>query len=117
MKREEIYTKYNSINANSSNLKHMGFYPPVNSNGLPTVSVTDGELMVEFHSGAIWTYKGISTDIYLFLMNSDSRGEYFSRSIKNQYEAEQLEVDGRLLVVLSSRVGTNQLPCHTSLYH
>jgi hypothetical protein len=40
-------------------------------------------LEIEFHSGGIYQYSGVSEDVHQGLMNAGSKGSYFHQNIKN----------------------------------
>ena len=42
-------------------------------------------LELEFHSGGVYQYSGVSEVIYRGLMRATSRGSYFHQNIKDQY--------------------------------
>ena len=42
-------------------------------------------LELEFHSGGVYQYSGVSEVIYRGLMRATSKGSYFHQNIKDQY--------------------------------
>lgn len=59
------------ISVVSSNLKSVGF---------------DGDsqiLEIEFRSGSVYRYRGVSRHVYEGLMSAASKGSYFDRHIRN----------------------------------
>ena len=47
-------------------------------------------LVVEFLSGDVWSYSGVSRDTFLSLRDAASVGGFFARNIKNQYPARRV---------------------------
>lgn len=60
---------------------------PVDSSNLKSVGYDDDRhlLEIEFASGAIYDYNGVSNEIYDQLMRASSLGSFFHRSIKDKY--------------------------------
>lgn len=48
-------------------------------------------LEIEFRTGSIYQYFGVTESTYNKLMNSSSHGSYFSRYIKNKYRWERIQ--------------------------
>jgi hypothetical protein len=46
-------------------------------------------LEVEFISGAVWQYTGVSGNIFKAFMESDSLGKFFMRNIKPNYRGRR----------------------------
>ena len=78
--------------------------PPAGSDGLPTIelehskviarlrySEADRTLLVEFRSGAVYRYFGITRDDYTKLATSASPGARFNEAIQPYHECERLE--------------------------
>ncbi|MEM2161095.1 MAG: KTSC domain-containing protein [Candidatus Nitrosotenuis sp.] len=63
----------NRIPVQSSNLRSVGYDPNTRT------------LEIEFHSGGIYQYSGISQQMYEGLMSAPSKGSYFAQHIKNNY--------------------------------
>ncbi len=47
-------------------------------------------LEIEFNSGAVWQYYDFPESIWHEFENSDSKGKFFHREIKNQYTETQV---------------------------
>jgi hypothetical protein len=47
-------------------------------------------LEIEFNTGAIYQYSGVSPGEYEGLMASDSKGKYFHANIRNSYSFSKL---------------------------
>lgn len=62
----------------SSNLASVGYDPQRNI------------LEVEFHSGSVYQYYGVSEPVYRGLMSASSHGSYFSTYIRNSYRYSQI---------------------------
>ena len=48
-------------------------------------------LRITFVSGMVYDYKDVPVEIYTQLKTSKSKGIYFNKNIKNQYEFEKVE--------------------------
>jgi hypothetical protein len=59
------------IPVESSNLESVGYDPK------------NAILEIEFKSGGVYEYSGVSQDVYDDLMNAESKGKYFNHHIKN----------------------------------
>ena len=77
--------------------------PPPGTDGLPTIELgqskvlarlryreADRTLIVEFRSGAVYRYFGITRDDYTKLATSSSPGARFNQSIQPYHEFERL---------------------------
>jgi len=47
-------------------------------------------LEIEFNSGAVWQYFNFPESIWYDFKNSESKGKYFHKEIKNQYPESQV---------------------------
>lgn len=63
---------------NSSNIKSVGYDSQVQA------------LEVEFHSGDIYQYHGVPSNVYEGLMRASSHGSYFHQHIKGNYKSTQI---------------------------
>ena len=63
----------NRIPVQSSNLRSVGYDPKTRI------------LEIEFHSGGVYQYSGVSEFEYEALMNASSKGSYFAHNIKNSH--------------------------------
>jgi len=65
---------------------------PVQSSNLAAIGYDPASetLEVEFLTGTVYEYRNISQFIYDELMNSPSRGSFFSREIRNSYPYERI---------------------------
>lgn len=66
------------ISVSSSNLRSVGY------------DSTTETLEIEFHSGGIYQYFGVSSSIHDALMNAPSLGGYFTANIKNSYRWQKM---------------------------
>lgn len=57
----------------------------VQSSDLRSVGYEGGTLEIEFHSGGLYQFYGISEIEYKNLLNASSLGQYFHYNIKNKY--------------------------------
>ena len=46
-------------------------------------------LEIEFHSGGIYQYSGVSESEYNALMSASSKGSYFAHNIKNSHSVRK----------------------------
>jgi hypothetical protein len=69
------------------------FREPVSSTTIAAIGYDDdiGTLEIEFVSGTVYRYRGVSQDLYEDLRQSPSKGAYFNRHIKDAYPWEQVE--------------------------
>lgn len=51
---------------------------------------TRGVLKVEFTSGALYEYEGVSSEMYDSLCKAESQGKYFTENIKNAFPHTKL---------------------------
>jgi len=60
---------------------------PVSSSDISSIGydVKSQTLEIEFHSGGIYQYYGVSQSLYKGLMNAPSHGKYFHQHIKGKY--------------------------------
>jgi hypothetical protein len=78
--------------------------PPPGTDGLPTIELEhskvlvrlryredDRTLIVEFRSGAVYRFFGVSRDDYTTLATSKSPGQRFNEHIQPYHEVERLE--------------------------
>lgn len=66
---------------------------PVISSNLEAVGYDDDkkELFVQFTSGKVFKYKGVSASAYAGLLGAESKGKHFHRHIRSTYTYEQVE--------------------------
>ncbi len=62
----------------SSDLRSVGYDPATQT------------LEIEFHSGGIYQYAGVSAAVYRALMTASSHGQYFHAYIKDQYPTRRI---------------------------
>lgn len=48
-------------------------------------------LELEFHSGAIYRYLDVPEDIFRSLIAAESKGQFFSASIRNKFRSERVK--------------------------
>ncbi len=68
----------NRMSVQSSNLRSVGYDPKTRV------------LEIEFHSGEIYQYSGVSESEYSALMSASSKGSYFAHDIKNSHGASKI---------------------------
>ena len=57
----------------------------VNSSAIRAIGWADGILTVEFHNGRIYDHPHVPYEIYVALMQAESKGEFYSRRIRGKY--------------------------------
>lgn len=69
------------------------FREPVDSESIAAIGYDDDAevLEVEFVTGAIYRYRGVSQDVFEDFRQAPSKGAYFNRSIRDAYAWEQVE--------------------------
>lgn len=69
------------------------FREPVSSSTIAAIGYDDDAeiLEVEFVSGSVYRYRGVSQDVYEDLRQAPSKGTFFNRHIKEAYAWEQVE--------------------------
>jgi hypothetical protein len=69
------------------------FREPVDSESIAVIGYDDDAevLEVEFVSGAVYRYRGVSQDVHEDFLQAPSKGAYFNRHIRDSYAWEQVE--------------------------
>ncbi len=69
------------------------FREPVVSESIATIGYDDDAevLEVEFVTGAVYRYRGVSQDVFEDFRQAPSKGAFFNRHIKDAYAWEQVE--------------------------
>lgn len=65
---------------------------PVKSSNIKAVGYDDetATLIIEFQSGAIWTFDQVPASTHAALMEADSIGRFFAKEIKPVYQATRI---------------------------
>jgi len=63
---------------------------PVDSSNLKSVGYDNQNLFVEFGKGTVYVYYNVPQELYLELLNADSKGKYLNSNIKNVYQYERI---------------------------
>lgn len=50
-------------------------------------------LIVDFHSGFRYAYRGVPERLYRRFLNAKSHGEFFAENIKDKFEYQKLAID------------------------
>lgn len=58
---------------------------PVISSNVKSIGFEDGVLEVEFHHGNVYQYMGVPEHVYNDFMNSDSKGRFVHKHLKDRY--------------------------------
>ena len=65
----------------------------INSSSLASVGYKGGTLEVEFRkTGDVYQYFNVQEEIFLALMKASSRGAYFTKHIRENYEFKKVTV-------------------------
>jgi hypothetical protein len=56
-----------------------------------TYQEQSASLELEFRSGAIYRYIGVSAQVYQELLHSESKGRYFNHHIRNRFTYTQID--------------------------
>jgi len=69
------------------------FREPVVSESIAAIGYDDDAevLEVEFVSGAVYRYSGVTQDLFEDFREAPSKGAFFNRNIKNAYPWEQVK--------------------------
>lgn len=59
---------------------------PVQSSTIASIGYAGGVLEIEFKSGGVYRYSGVTPDIYQQLMEGESVGKAFHALVKNKFE-------------------------------
>lgn len=62
----------------SSDIRSIGYEPEIST------------LEVEFNTGSVYQYHGVSQEVFDSLMQADSKGIYFNANIRNSYGTTKL---------------------------
>lgn len=57
----------------------------VKSSNIKTIAYNGSTLRITFQSGSTWNYEGVPEHVHRELLNSESKGSYFARMIRNNY--------------------------------
>lgn len=63
---------------------------PVDSSNIKSVGFDANTLEIEFHSGGIYQYYDVPTDVYHYFMNASSKGKFFHLFIRDKYRCVRL---------------------------
>jgi len=65
---------------------------PVKSRILRSVGYDENSkiLEIEFHSGLVYEYLGVTSKVYKDLMRSDAIGKYFTEKVRTQFRTKQV---------------------------
>jgi hypothetical protein len=66
------------IPVSSSNIRSIGYEPEIST------------LEVEFNTGSVYQYHGVSQEAFDSLMQAESKGIYFNANIRNSYGTTKL---------------------------
>jgi hypothetical protein len=65
---------------------------PVESSMISSIGYdpNSSTLEIEFNSGAVWQYYDFSESLWYEFLDSESKGKFFHREIKNQYSESRV---------------------------
>ena len=66
-------------------------------------------LWLEFRSHAVYSYFGVPASVYYALLEADSKGAYFNRSIRNRFVYEQVAANSAASVFTSYEPAENAI--------
>ena len=55
------------------------------STNIKSIGYEDNVLEIEFHSGGVYKYIGVTEEVYINFLNSNSKGQFFHYKIKDRY--------------------------------
>ena len=61
------------------------------SSNVVAIGYEDNDLYVDYKSGS-YVYKGVPEEIYIGLLNAESKGKFMWAKVKGRYEYEKLKV-------------------------
>lgn len=69
------------------------FREPVRSESIAAIGYDDDAevLEIEFVTGAVYRYRGVTQDVFDDLRQAPSKGAFFNRHVKDAYVFEQVE--------------------------
>lgn len=63
----------------------------VDSSAISSIGFKDNVLEIEFNSGNTYQYNGVAKDTFEFFLNSESKGQFFNRYIKGNYDVIRIK--------------------------
>lgn len=63
---------------------------PVKSSNISKLGWADGTLHVEFANGGLFSYAGVTNDVYQLLLNAPSIGTHFGKYIRPKFKGTKL---------------------------
>lgn len=77
--------------APATSFTHNGIrFTNVESSNIAAVAYSKGDVYIKFNKGAIYKYEAVPQKIFDALLNSHSKGVYFSANIKPHYKASKV---------------------------
>ena len=64
---------------------------PVESSNIKSIGYDTGTLEIEFKSGGVYQYANVPLFHHVALMNTKSKGKYFHRFIKPNFEYQKVK--------------------------
>jgi len=80
----------------------MQFYEDFNSSNIKGIaySGTSNTLWVKFTKGTIYSYSGVTKQRFDAFKNAESKGKYFHKNIRGNYEYEKVQDDDHKIIHL-----------------
>ena len=58
----------------------------VESSNINSIGYENGELVVEFKGGSSYKYLDVPQEMFINMINSESKGKFLAENLKNKYE-------------------------------
>lgn len=68
----------------------INFFEDFESSNIKGIAYDDGTLYVKFHKDTVYVYSGVTRQRYDAFKNSESKGQYFHKKIRSNYEYKKL---------------------------
>ena len=58
----------------------------VESSNISRIGYENGELFVEFKGGSTYKYINVPQEVFINMINADSKGRYLTENVKSRYD-------------------------------
>jgi len=65
----------------------------VKSSNIAGIFYENNTLYLQFNKGQVYSYENVPEEIYIWLLNSESKGKFFKENILNKYIGKKVEVN------------------------
>jgi len=69
---------------------------PVKSSNIKTIGYKEGILEVEFTSGSVYQYNEVPQEIYVNILEAESKGKYFAKVVRPKFKAVKIELEKKI---------------------